>query len=86
MITPTCPGRKRILKGVFDRTLAASALLLLSPLLLAIACAIHFSDGGPVLFRHLRIGKDGLPFTVYKFRSMVVDAEARKADLEASTR
>ena len=47
-----------------------------------IACAIHFSDGGPVLFRHLRIGKDGLPFTVYKFRSMVVDAEARKADLE----
>jgi lipopolysaccharide/colanic/teichoic acid biosynthesis glycosyltransferase len=35
-----------------------------------------------VLFRHVRIGKDGLPFTVYKFRSMVVDAEARKADLE----
>jgi len=76
-------GPQRIAKGVFDRTLAASALLLLSPLLIAVACAIHFSDGGPVLFRHIRIGKDGRPFTLYKFRSMVVDAEARKADLEA---
>ncbi|MGO9728214.1 MAG: sugar transferase [Streptosporangiaceae bacterium] len=76
-------GPQRIVKGIFDRTLAASALLLLSPLLVAVACAIHFSDGGPVLFRHIRIGKDGLPFTLYKFRSMVVDAEARKAGLEA---
>jgi lipopolysaccharide/colanic/teichoic acid biosynthesis glycosyltransferase len=47
------------------------------------SCAIHFTDGGPVLFRHTRIGKDGLAFTVYKFRSMVVDAEARKAELES---
>ncbi len=76
-------GPQRIAKGVFDRTLAASALLLLAPLLIAVACAIHFSDGGPVLFRHIRIGKDGRPFTLYKFRSMVVDAESRKADLEA---
>ena len=52
-------GPKRILKGAFDRVMAASALLLLSPLLLAIAWAIHFTDGGPVLFRHTRIGKDG---------------------------
>ena len=76
-------GPKQILKGIFDRVVSASALLLLSPLLIAIACAIHFTDRGPVLFRHTRIGKDGLPFTVYKFRSMVVDAEARKAELEA---
>lgn len=76
-------GPQWIAKGIFDRIVAASALLLLSPLLLAVACAIHFSDGGPVLFRHIRIGKDGLPFTLYKFRSMVVDAEARKADLES---
>jgi exopolysaccharide biosynthesis polyprenyl glycosylphosphotransferase len=76
-------GPKRILKGAFDRTMAAAALLLLSPLVLTIACAIHFTDGGPVLFRHTRIGKDGLAFTVYKFRSMVVDAEARKAELES---
>ncbi len=76
-------GPQRILKGIFDRTVAAAALLLLSPLLIAVACAIHFCDGGPVLFRHIRIGKDGLPFTLYKFRSMVVNADARKADLEA---
>jgi exopolysaccharide biosynthesis polyprenyl glycosylphosphotransferase len=76
-------GPQRILKGIFDRTVAAAALLLLSPLLIAMACAIHFADGGPVLFRHIRIGKEGLPFTLYKFRSMVVDAEARKADLES---
>ncbi len=75
-------GPKRILKAIFDRTLAASALLLLSPALIIIAGLIHFADGGPVLFRHTRIGKDGLPFTVYKFRSMVIDAEARKAELE----
>jgi exopolysaccharide biosynthesis polyprenyl glycosylphosphotransferase len=79
----TLAGPKRILKGAFDRVLAGSALLLLSPLLIAVACAIHFSDGGPVLFRHTRIGKDGLPFTLYKFRSMAVDAEARKKELEA---
>ena len=76
-------GPERILKGMFDRTMAAVSLILLSPLLIAVACAIHFSDGGPVFFRHIRIGKDGRPFVLYKFRSMVVDAEARKADLEA---
>jgi exopolysaccharide biosynthesis polyprenyl glycosylphosphotransferase len=76
-------GPKRILKGIFDRTVAGAALLVLSPMIIVLACAIHFQDGGPVLFRHTRVGKDGLPFTVYKFRSMVVDAEARKAELEA---
>jgi exopolysaccharide biosynthesis polyprenyl glycosylphosphotransferase len=76
-------GPQRILKGIFDRTVAAAALLLLAPLLIAVACAIHFCDGGPVLFRQMRIGKDGFPFTLYKFRSMVVGADARKADLEA---
>ena len=76
-------GPERILKGMFDRAMAAVSLILLSPLLIAVACAIHFSDGGPVFFRHIRIGKEGHPFVLYKFRSMVVDAEARKADLEA---
>ncbi len=76
-------GPEQVLKGVFDRTVAFAALLVLSPALAVLACAIHFVDGGPVLFRHIRIGKDGLPFTLYKFRSMVVDADARKADLQA---
>jgi exopolysaccharide biosynthesis polyprenyl glycosylphosphotransferase len=79
----TLTGPKRILKGAFDRVLAASALLLLSPALAVIAGAIHYGDGGPVLFRQTRVGKDGCTFTLYKFRSMVVNAEARKAELEA---
>jgi exopolysaccharide biosynthesis polyprenyl glycosylphosphotransferase len=79
----TLTGPKRILKGAFDRVLAASALLLLSPALAVIAGTIHYGDGGPVLFRQTRVGKDGCTFTLYKFRSMVADAEARKAELEA---
>jgi len=76
-------GPKRLLKGAFDRVVAATALLLLAPALAALGCAIRLADGGPVLFRQTRLGKDGLPFTLFKFRSMVVDAEARKAELEA---
>jgi exopolysaccharide biosynthesis polyprenyl glycosylphosphotransferase len=78
----TLSGPKLLLKGAFDRVVAAAALILLVPVLAVLAWAIQ-RDGGPVLFRHTRIGKDGLPFTLYKFRSMVVDAEARKADLES---
>lgn len=76
-------GPKRLVKGIFDRIVAVAALLILLPLLVAVACAIRFSDGGPVLFRQVRMGKDGRPFNLYKFRSMVVGADARKAELEA---
>src|SRR5690242_11576627 len=74
-------GPKRFVKGMFDRVVALTALLFLSPFLLGVACTIRMCDGGPILFRQVRIGKDGQPFNLYKFRSMVVDAEARKADL-----
>jgi exopolysaccharide biosynthesis polyprenyl glycosylphosphotransferase len=76
-------GPKRIIKGIFDRVMALAALLLLSPLLVAVACVIRLCDGGPILFRQVRIGANGQPFQLYKFRSMEVDAEARKAELEA---
>lgn len=76
-------GPKRIVKAAFDKVIAASALILLSPMLILVACAIIWCDGGPVLFRQIRLGKDRHPFGVYKFRSMVVGADARKADLEA---
>jgi lipopolysaccharide/colanic/teichoic acid biosynthesis glycosyltransferase len=46
-----------------------------------IALAIALGDRGPVLFRQTRVGKDGTPFTLFKFRTMVVDAELRKAEL-----
>lgn len=61
---------------------AGVGLLLLAPLLLLTALAIRLEDGGPILFAQLRVGQGGRPFRFYKFRSMVVDAEARKARLQ----
>jgi exopolysaccharide biosynthesis polyprenyl glycosylphosphotransferase len=71
-------------KRVFDILGSAGAMLLISPLLLATAVWIKFHDGGPVLFRQTRIGRDGRPFSCYKFRSMVTDAEQLRIDLETN--
>ncbi len=78
---PEFTGARRLIKEVFDRALAFAALLLLIPLLVAVVVAIRLGDGGPALFRQTRVGKDGRSFTVYKFRTMVVDAEKHKAQL-----
>ena len=64
----------RALKVVLDRVLAALALLLLSPVLLAIALWIWIDDGRPALLGQERAGKDGKPFRMLKYRTMVVDA------------
>jgi exopolysaccharide biosynthesis polyprenyl glycosylphosphotransferase len=74
-------GAKQVTKGIFDRICAAVALAVLAPLFTVIALAIKISDKGPIFFRQTRIGKDGHTFTLWKFRTMVVDAEARKAEL-----
>ena len=63
---------------------ALIALFLLAPLMLLVSCAIYISDPGPILFGHRRLGRGGETFRCWKFRSMVVDAEARLADLLAS--
>ena len=55
---------------------------MLAPLFTAIAFAIKITDWGPVFFRQTRIGKDGEPFMLWVFRTMVVDAEARKEQLQ----
>ncbi len=68
-------------KAVFDRALALVILLVAAPLMAAIALAIRLDDGGPVVFSQARVGKDGHGFEVYKFRTMVPDAEERKAEL-----
>ena len=78
---PEFTGARRLIKSAFDRALACVAMLLVAPLFILVAVIIRLGDGGPALFRQTRVGKNGRPFTVYKFRTMVVDAEARKAEL-----
>jgi exopolysaccharide biosynthesis polyprenyl glycosylphosphotransferase len=78
---PEFTGVPRILKTAFDRTFAFVALMLLSPLLAVIAIAIRLHDGGPVLFSQVRVGVDGTRFRIYKFRTMVANAESLKARL-----
>ncbi|MGH7461693.1 MAG: undecaprenyl-phosphate glucose phosphotransferase, partial [Longimicrobiales bacterium] len=65
-------GPNRYAKELLDRLLALGILLVISPLLLLIAAGIKLSSPGPIVFRQMRHGWDGEPFTVYKFRSMHV--------------
>ncbi len=62
-----------------DVVAAAAGLAVASPLLAAAALAIKLEDGGPVLFRQTRVGKDGTDFELLKLRTMVVDAERQGA-------
>jgi exopolysaccharide biosynthesis polyprenyl glycosylphosphotransferase len=78
---PEFTGLRWLVKSGFDRTSAALALMLMMPLLAVIGLAIKLDDGGPVFFRQIRVGRDGRHFKLYKFRTMVVDAEQRKLAL-----
>src|SRR5690348_13025296 len=80
---PDLAGAKQAIKSLFDKTAAASVLIVLLPLLLAIAAMVRLEDGGPVIFRQTRMGKDGQPFWLYKFRTMVPDAQRQRAALAA---
>jgi FlaA1/EpsC-like NDP-sugar epimerase/lipopolysaccharide/colanic/teichoic acid biosynthesis glycosyltransferase len=64
-----------MIKRLLDVCAALVGLLVLSPLLLVVAIAVKLDSRGPVLFRQLRIGRRGLPFPLYKFRSMFVDSD-----------
>lgn len=66
---------ERNIKRIIDFCTALVCLVLFSPLMLACYIAIKREDGGPAIFRQERIGRFGRPFTIYKFRSMKVDAE-----------
>ncbi|WP_460540510.1 sugar transferase [Glycomyces halotolerans] len=72
-------GVRRWAKNTVDRLGAAALLLALSPLLLGAAFLVRCTSPGPALFKQERIGKDGQPFTIWKFRTMYVDAERRLA-------
>ena len=77
-------NRKRIYeisKRAIDIIGAGSGLLLLSPVIAIVACAVKFTSKGPVFFSQKRVGKNGELFDMYKFRSMVVNAEELKEKL-----
>ena len=78
---PQLSGFPLVLKDLFDRCVAAAALIVLFPLMIFLGVMIRLHDRGPALFTQVRVGKDGRAFRIYKFRTMVVDAEQRKAEL-----
>ena len=67
---PHFTGWRRLVKRTFDVVSDLVGLVVISPVLLAIAAAIKLQDGGPVIFRQTRVGRGGEPFTMFKFRSM----------------
>jgi exopolysaccharide biosynthesis polyprenyl glycosylphosphotransferase len=77
-------GWRGAAKRTWDITLATIGIVATAPIVAIIATLIKIDSRGPVLFRQRRIGKDGELFTIYKFRTMSVDAELRLADLEAA--
>ncbi len=65
----------RIAKRLFDIAVSLAGIVVLSPVILVIALAVRFCDGGPVLYRQVRLTRNGKRFQILKFRSMRVDAE-----------
>jgi lipopolysaccharide/colanic/teichoic acid biosynthesis glycosyltransferase len=76
-------GWQAVVKRSFDLVTSAALVLLCAPLFAVVALAIKCSDRGPVFFRQERIGRNGRPFRMLKFRSMVVDAEDRLDEVAA---
>lgn len=81
---PTYQGANRFRKAFVDRVGSVLILVLLAPVLLAVAIAIKIDSRGPVFYRATRVGPNNQHFPMWKFRSMVVDADRRKADLLGS--
>ncbi|MCB5177887.1 sugar transferase [Streptomyces antimicrobicus] len=78
---PVRRGAQPVLKAALDRTGAAVGLVLLAPVFLVLAAAIRLGSPGPAFYRQRRIGRDGVPFVMWKFRTMVVDADRKRAEL-----
>ncbi|KNH23182.1 polyprenyl glycosylphosphotransferase [Arthrobacter sp. ZBG10] len=79
--TPTLEGGQRVAKRLFDIIVSAGLIVLAAPIMLVVAILIRIDSQGPILFRQERVGIEGEHFRMLKFRSMVVDAEARLAAL-----
>ncbi len=84
--TPRYDGLKSVSKRTFDVVASGLLIVLLSPALALIAMTVRLSTPGPVLFRQQRVGLNGETFHMLKFRSMVVDAEQRLAEVAARAR
>jgi exopolysaccharide biosynthesis polyprenyl glycosylphosphotransferase len=76
-------GWRVVAKRAFDILLASVVLVLTAPIVALAAVAIKLESPGPVLFHQRRVGRDGVPFMMTKLRTMVVDAEDRRAELQA---
>jgi exopolysaccharide biosynthesis polyprenyl glycosylphosphotransferase len=79
------PKWQRLVKRLIDLAASAMMLLILSPLYLYIAARVRFSSQGPIIFQQERIGLNGKPFMIYKFRSMYTDAERDGPQLSSDT-
>jgi exopolysaccharide biosynthesis polyprenyl glycosylphosphotransferase len=79
---PEFAGARLVAKAIVDRSLATVAFVLSMPLLAILWVAVRVSSPGPAIFKQVRTGRDGREFTLLKFRSMYVDAEKRRAELE----
>ncbi|MHB9863785.1 sugar transferase [Streptomyces sp. YIM S03343] len=77
-------GLAALLKSVTDRLGAAVLIVLLAPVFVAVALVVRLDSPGPVVHRQIRIGRDGKPFTMAKFRTMVADAEQLRQRLAAA--
>ncbi len=76
-IRPSAPGHPFLrMKRVFDVTASSLALVVLAPVMALSAVAVRLSSPGPILFRQIRIGRDGVPFEILKFRSMTVNEDS----------
>jgi lipopolysaccharide/colanic/teichoic acid biosynthesis glycosyltransferase len=73
-----------LIADVMHVAIVLAVTMFAMPLMIAIALAVYANDGGPVLFRHRRVGRNGKTFYCLKFRTMAVDAETRLADLLAN--
>lgn len=82
---PQYTGAANVIKRLLDIIGSLCVLIISSPILLGVAIAIKLDDGGPVFFSQTRIGLHGKPFKMYKFRSMVTNAEELKKKLAEET-
>jgi exopolysaccharide biosynthesis polyprenyl glycosylphosphotransferase len=73
----------RLLKRVFDLFATSIGLVIVAPLLGVVAAAVRLDSRGPIFFRQVRVGRDGQTFRIFKFRSMVLNAEEQKEQLRA---